>query len=234
MNFVIVLVRPQLPQNIGAVARAMKNFCFFELRIVDPKVQVPCDLSIANAVGAADVLQNAQIYSKIEDALFDVDYVYATTARRRDMNKKHISTNQLPKEDMSFKKAAILFGPENNGLSNEDISNANALISIDTNPEFSSINISQSVILVCYEFYKNKSLLNIDNEQDSATSSELNHFCSYLFNKLSLTNFYKVDEKEDTMNVNIKNIFTRIPKLSKNELKTLYGIISRINPNKQN
>ena len=146
-NIFFILHQPQLSENIGACARAIKNFKFKKLIIVKPKPIFPNDKILATSVGAKDLIVNAKIHENLESAVKKVDYVIATSARFRNKNIKHINLNDLKKIDFN-KKVAFLFGSEASGLSNNEISYANFTMQIPTNPEFKSLNLSHSVIII--------------------------------------------------------------------------------------
>ena len=146
-NIFFILHQPQLSENIGACARAIKNFKFKKLIIVKPKPIFPNDKILATSVGAKDLIANTKIHENLESAVKKVDYVIATSARFRNKNIKHINLNDLKKIDFN-KKVAFLFGSEASGLSNNEISYANFTMQIPTNPEFKSLNLSHSVIII--------------------------------------------------------------------------------------
>ena len=145
-NISFILHQPQLSENIGGCARAIKNFNFKKLVIVKPKPIFPNDKILATSVGAKDLILNAKIHETLESAVKKVDYVIATSARFRNKNIKHIKLNDLKKIDFN-KKVAFLFGSEASGLSNNEISYANYTMQITTNPNFKSLNLSHSGIM---------------------------------------------------------------------------------------
>ena len=147
-----LLVKPQLPENIGFCARGLKNFGFKKLDIINPKKSWPNNRALATSVGAKDILRQTKVYSNIKDAIKQYDIVYASSARVRDINKRHLSFEQFIKSIKKNKKRkiGILFGPEASGLSNKDISYSNYIFKIPVNKKFESINLSHSVILICY------------------------------------------------------------------------------------
>ena len=147
-----LLVKPQLPENIGFCARGLKNFGFKKLDIINPKESWPNNKALATSVGAKDILRQTKVYSNIKDAIKQYDIVYASSARVRDINKRHLSFEQFIKSIKKNKKRkiGILFGPEASGLSNKDISYSNYIFKIPVNKKFESINLSHSVILICY------------------------------------------------------------------------------------
>ena len=142
-----ILHKPQLSENIGACARAIKNFNFNKLAVINPKPAFPNDKIIATSVGAKEIIKNCKVYENLESAIKNIDYLIATSSRFRNKNIKHISLNELSKIDFS-KKVAFLFGSEASGLSNKEIVYANCTMQIPTNPNFKSLNLSHSVIIV--------------------------------------------------------------------------------------
>ena len=151
-----VLIKPQLPENIGFCARALKNFGFKKLDLVDPKEKWPNRKAIATSVGANNILKKTKIYFDIKSAINSYDIVYASSARKRDINKKHLSFKQFIEsiKKNKNKKIGIIFGPEASGLSNEDITHSNYIFKIPVSKNFESINLSHSLILVCFELFK--------------------------------------------------------------------------------
>ena len=223
----IILVAPQMGENIGAVARAMKNFDVRDLRIVAPRDGWPNEKAENMAVGAVDIIKDAKIYGNLEDAIKDLEYLYATSATKRDINKEHVLSKNLKLDYPVGSKAGIMFGRENCGLTNNEISYANKIITIDTG-EFSSLNIAQSIVIICYELFNKIDRVDLVNNQKLATKLELEYFFDHLFIELDKKNFFKISKKKTLMVQNIKNIFTRIDKLSSSELQTLRGIMSKL------
>ncbi|MDG2001537.1 MAG: TrmH family RNA methyltransferase [Alphaproteobacteria bacterium] len=234
----IILVEPQLGENIGASCRAMLNFGVSDLRLVNPRDGWPNIKANAMAAGALeDKTFNVAVYKDIKEATYDVSYLLATTARIRDMNKPVFNSKEgidkLIIAQNQGLKAGIIFGGEKSGLNNEDLVKADALINIENNQNFSSINLSMSVLLICYEWFFNTIKLDkttdipIKNEKVMANKSELNYFIDRLVSILDSTNFFTPDEKRKVMINNIEAIFTR-NNLTLQELNTLHGIISSI------
>ena len=146
-NITFILHKPQLSENIGACARGMKNFNFQKLSVIDPKPIFPNDKILATSVGAKNIINKSKVFDALEPALKDIDYVIATSARFRNKNVKHIQLEDLKKIDFT-KKIAFLFGSEASGLSNNEVSYANYTLQIPTNPEFKSLNLSHSLIII--------------------------------------------------------------------------------------
>lgn len=229
MKPIIILVAPQMGENIGATARAMKNFGLDELRIITPRDGWPNEQARNNAVGAVNIIDDAKIYNSLEECIKDLEYLYANTCIKRAMNKDYVFSQNLTTDYPNSAKVGIMFGRENNGLSNEEISLANKIITINTT-EFSSLNIAQAVIIVCYELFRNSaSREDIYNIQKLATKEEIDHFLTNLFGKLDKAGFFKAPDKKHSMQQNITNIFMRINNLSTPEVQTLQGIIKSLN-----
>ncbi len=226
MSISIILVAPQMGENIGAVARAMKNFDIYDLRIVDPRDGWPNEKTVRMSVGAADLIANARIFGSVIDAISDLSYVYAATATPRDMNKEYVFSRDLKEDIPKTGKVGIMFGRENCGLNNQEISYANKIITIDTNLSFSSLNIAHSVAVICYELFQARMQSRPYVKPTLAGNDELEYFYEHLFNSLEERKFFRVPEKREKMSLKIRNIFARIDNLSKTELQTLRGIIT--------
>ena len=227
-----ILVRPQMGENIGSVARAIKNFNIKYLRIVNPRCNWPNQKALDTSVGAKDILKSAKIYNSIEKAIGDLDIIFASTSRIRKVNKKIISILDFKKKFEKKRKIGILFGPEASGLSNDEISYANYLVKIPTNKKFSSLNLSHSVIIFCFElfqYFSNKKVIYKSSYKSSvAKKSEVNKFLSFIINKLDKKGFLQPDHKRKSMIRNINNIFHRL-NLSEQEIRILLGIFSTLN-----
>ena len=231
-NIYFVLVRPQIGENIGSVARAIKNFNIKNLRIVNPRCNWPNQKALSTSVGAKDILKSAKIYNSIEKAIGDLDIIFASTSRIRKVNKKIISILDFKKKVEKKRKIGILFGPEASGLSNDEISYANYLVKIPTNKKFSSLNLSHSAIIFCFElfqYFSNKKAIYKSSYKSSvAKKSEVNKFLSFIINKLDKKGFLQPDHKRKSMIRNINNIFHRL-NLSEQEIRILLGIFSTLN-----
>jgi len=219
----IILISPQMGENIGACARAMKNFGLSDLRIVSPRDGWPNAAADAMSVGARDIIKNAQIFDNISSSIADLDYVYAASAAPRDLNKNYILSKDLNPQHSNF---GIMFGRESSGLSNEEISYANSIVTIDTDPGFSSLNLAHAVAVISCELFKKQEREDLNNKQELATKGELEHFFTHLIGALDEKQFFKVPEKKKIMAQNIRAIFNRIDNLSKSEIQTLRGIVS--------
>ena len=236
---VVILVRPQLGQNMGMVARAMMNCGISELRLVSPRENYLSKEAISASSGAQIILEQAKVYSDIEKAVSDCNYVFATTARVRGMKKIVFS----PEEgmDMAVKKISnnqkigILFGPERTGLENNDIVLADSLITIPLNPIHSSLNLAQAVLLIGWIWWQKN--LKIEKKSSSkvflADKNELNLFLNFLLKHLKNKGYFKIKNKEKSMKNNLKNIFVKSA-LSTAEIKTLYRVIKYLSETSDN
>ena len=146
-NISFILNKPQLSENIGSSARAIKNFNFKKLIVIDPRPMFPNDKILATSVGAKEIIKKTKVYNNLERAVNKFDYLIATTSRFRNKNIKHITLNDLNKINFN-KKVGFVFGSEASGLSNNEISYANCTLQIPTNPKFKSINLSHSIIII--------------------------------------------------------------------------------------
>lgn len=225
-DLAIVLVRPQLGENIGACARAMFNFGFDDLRIVSPRDGWPNPKAVANAAHADCVIENAKIFDTVNDALADREFIYATSARQRILKKEVISSKKL---QVVPSRSAVIFGPENNGLRNEEASLAHQLITIPVNLKCPSMNIASSVAIICYQL----SHCQIIDKQslELATHDELSIFLEKLEHDLSESGFFFIETKKQMMLQNIRTIFTRIDHLSSQDVRTLHAILRALKKN---
>ena len=231
-NIYFILVRPQLGENIGASARALKNFNLSKLRIVNPRCGWPNQKAIATSVGAKNILQSSKIFNSLNKSVGDLDLIFVTTSRIRKVNKKIISIYDLNKKIKKKQKIGIVFGPEASGLSNEEISCADYIIKIPTNKKFNSLNLSHSVILFCFQlfgFFSKKNFVYKSNYKNSkASKSEVNKFLNFIIQSLDKRGFLQPDQKRQSMIRNIENIFYRA-NLSDQEIRILLGIFSTLN-----
>ena len=231
-NIYFILVRPQMGENIGSVARALKNFNIKKLRIVNPRCSWPNQKALATSVGAKDVLKSSKIYNSIEKSIGELDIVFASTSRIRKVNKKIISILDLKKKLKKKQKIGIIFGPESSGLSNNEINCADYLVKIPTNKKFNSLNLSHSVILFCFEIFqhfKNKNFTYNSNYKSSiAPKSSVNNFVNFIIKSLDKKGFLQPNHKRQSMINNINNIFHR-SNLSEQEIRILLGIFATLN-----
>ena len=229
-NISFILHQPQLSENIGACARAIKNFKFKSLVIVNPKPIFPNDKILATSVGAKDLIVNAKVYETLESAVKKVDYVIATSARFRNKNIKHIKLNDLKKIDFN-KKVAFLFGSEASGLSNNEISYANCTMQIPTNPDFKSLNLSHSVIIIAQTVASIISLKGAkyskSKKVSSASKREVQAMVNLCIKKLEEKSFFKPTDKKPIMLENLRSIFYKM-ELSEKETRILSSVFASL------
>ncbi len=242
----IILVEPQLGENIGTAARAMANFCLASLRLVNPRDGWPNEMAVKAAAGANEIIENAKLFDTIDAAVADLNYVIATTARPRDM-AKHVLTperaiQEIHKRTKEEQKVGILFGRERVGLKNHEVALADAIVMAPVNPDFASLNIAQAVLLIGYEWYKQQENITIGRETEfdgpgilgmnyrasrPVTKSELIGFFDHLEQELDTSGFFKPVEKKSIMVQNIRNMFQRM-EATEQEVRTLRGIVSSL------
>ena len=231
-NIHFVLVRPQMGENIGSVARAIKNFKISKLRIVNPRCVWPSERAVATSVGAKDILQKSKIYKSIDKSISDLDLVFASTSRIRKVNKKIIPISHLKKIIKHKQKIGIIFGPESSGLTNDEINCADYLVKIPTNKDFSSLNLSHSSIIFAFEIFKHfskkKVTYNSSYKSAVAKKAEVNKFLNFLIKGLDKKGFLQPNHKRRSMIRNINNIFHRL-NLSEQEIRILLGIFTTLN-----
>ena len=229
-NISFILHKPQLSENIGACARAIKNFSFKKLILINPKPIFPNDKIFATSVGAKNIINQSKVCENIEKALKDIDIVIATSARFRNKNIKHINLDDLKKIDFK-KKVGFLFGSEASGLSNEEVSYANYTLQIPTNPEFKSLNLSHSLIIIAQvvssiikmrtkPFQKSKKV-------KSASKKEIQSMINLCLSNLEDINFFKPKEKKPVMLQNLRNIFYKM-ELSDKETRILSSVFASL------
>ena len=233
-NIKIILVEPQLSENIGTAARAMLNFGLESLYLVAPKQNHLSLKAIRASAGAKSVLENAKIYNNVEEAISNTSYAFACTVRKRDMVKPYCGPLELSNIFNTLKRKtniAIMFGREKSGLTNEQVSFADMILQIPTNPKFSSLNLAQAVAIIASEINRIDSKYDESNYYTSnsvlAEKAEILGFLNHLERALDVSGFLRPEEKKETMTINIRNIFTR-SKLNKQDVKTLRGIITSL------
>ncbi len=225
-----ILHKPQLSENIGACARAIKNFNFNKLLVISPKPSFPNDKIIATSVGAKEIIKNCKVYENLEPAIKNIDYLIATSSRFRNKNIKHISLNELSKIDFS-KKVAFLFGSEASGLSNKEIVYANCTMQIPTNPNFKSLNLSHSVIIVAQVVSSliklKKSNYKKSQKVKSASKKDIQAMANLCIKQLENRNFFKPPEKKPIMLENLRSIFYKM-ELSEKETRILSSVFANL------
>jgi len=229
-NISFILHKPQLSENIGACARGMKNFNFQKLIVINPKPIFPNDKILATSVGAKDVILKSKVFDNLELALKNIDYVIATSARFRNKNIKHIQLEDLKKINFT-KKVAFLFGSEASGLSNNEVSYANYTLQIPTNPNFKSLNLSHSLIVIAQyvsSILKSKtSNFNRSKKIKTASKKEILSMTNLCIQNLDEINFFNPKEKKPIMLENLRNIFYRM-ELSSKETRILSSVFASL------
>jgi len=232
----IVLVQPQLGENIGMAARAMLNCGLADLRLVKPRDGWPNEDAVAASADAELVIENTRVYQTTCDAIADLELVFATTARPRDMTKRVVTPSQATGELRQFisggGKAGVLFGRESKGLVNDDVSLADAVLSVPLNPSFSSLNLAQAVYTVAYEWMRfadetPDSEISYPKETRPGSKLELTHLFEHLERELDDSGFLRIPEKRPTMVRNLRNMFGRAG-LTEQEIRTLRGVITAL------
>ena len=229
-NITFILHKPQLSENIGACARALKNFNFSNLTVVDPKPIYPNDKILATSVGAKNIINKSKVFDELGPAVEKLDYLIATSARFRNKNIKHISLENLKKIDFN-KKVGFLFGSEASGLSNNEISYANYTLQIPTNPQFKSLNLSHSLIIIAQyvsSILKSKSFdYKKSKKVKSASRKEILAMANLCIQNLDSINFFKPKEKKPIMLENLRNIFYKM-ELSGKETRILSSVFASL------
>jgi len=231
----IILCEPQLGENIGTTARAMANFGLWDLRLVNPRDGWPNERAIAAASRAEHVLDKVRVFPTTEAAIEDLSLVYATTARRRDLNKPVLGPEEGAQRVISHigagdKRAGILFGRERWGLYNEEVALADAIITLPVEAAFASLNIAQAVLILAYEWRRQSDfgVLPFDEPlSEPATKGELLKLFEHLETALDEAGFFTAPDKRPTVVLNLRAMLSR-GTLSGQEVRTLHGVISSI------
>ena len=233
-NISFILHKPQLSENIGACARAIKNFNFSNLSIVSPRPSFPNDKIIATSVGAKDIIRKAKLHENLETSLSNLDILVATSARFRNKNIKHISITDLNKINYK-KKVGFLFGSEASGLSNNEVSYADYTLQIPSNKNFRSLNLSHSLIIVAqlvsgiisnkkFTFEKSKKI-------KSANKTDIQKMLNLCIDNLENKNFFHPPEKKPIMMENLRTIFYKL-NLSEKETRILSSVFAGLSKEK--
>lgn len=231
----VILCEPQLGENIGTTARAMANFGLWDLRLVNPRDGWPNEKAIAAASKADHVIDKVRVFATVEDAISDLSLVFATTARRRDLQKPVFGPEEGAQRLISHidtgAKAGLLFGREKWGLYNEEVALSDAIVTFPVETAFASLNIAQAVLLMAYEWRqqadKGEVLPFTGGLEAPAPREQLLGLFHHLEATLDRTGFFKTDDKRPTMVDNLRSAFTRA-QLSGQEIRTLRGVISSI------
>jgi tRNA/rRNA methyltransferase len=236
----IILVRPQLAVNVGMCARAMANFGLCDLRLVAPRGGWPRigdheDVATAAAAGAVHLLDAAKVFATVEDAVADLHFVWATTARERGQAKRVAAPAEAMPETAaamaSGQAHGILFGPERTGLDNNDIALADAVVTFPVNPAYASLNLAQAVLLMGYEFLQATGVeappFDLVERSPPAPREMVVSFFSFLEDELEKAGYFRPIGKAPVMRRNLRNIFHRL-KLSEQDVRTLRGAFVRL------
>jgi tRNA/rRNA methyltransferase len=232
---VFVLVRPQMGENIGGAARAMLNFGLERLRVVDPRDGWPSPKAVAMASGAGRLLETAGPYPDVQAAIGDCDYVFATTARGRELTKPVMTPEAAMRRARGLiaagKKVGFMFGPERAGLENEDLVQANAIVTVPVNPAFPSLNLAQCVLLLGYEWVRQAETVDPEvmafNRTDFASRVEVEKLGDHFEEKLAAAGFFHPAEKVPGMKLSLRNMWARLG-LTKSEVATFHGMLRQI------
>ncbi|MBV7257680.1 RNA methyltransferase [Pacificimonas sp. WHA3] len=226
---IIILVRPQLGENIGAAARAMLNFGISELRLVSPRDGWPNPSAGPAAAGADEVLIGAKVYDSVAEAIADCAHVYATTVRKRGILKDVKTPEQAATDSMKRPgRTAILFGAEATGLDNAEVVCAQEIITVPVNPEFTSLNLAQAVILCAYEWSRHRTdLMAGEGLEAAAPQAEVEGLVGQVHDALTGADFFRTADRAPTARQTVRNLLTR-PGYTSQEVRTLRGIISAL------
>jgi len=225
---IIVLVRPQLGENIGKAARAMLNFGLTEMRLVAPRDGWPNPSVGPAAAGADEVLEKAQVFETLADAVADCAHVYATTVRKRGMTKPVVTPEQAAREMHTLQgRSALVFGPERSGLETEDVALARTILTVPVNPDFGSLNLAQAVILCAYEWSKAAGLALADGDETlpPAPQDELEGLIGHFEALLAPKNYFWPESRAEANRRTLRNVLTR-PGWNHLEIRTLRGVLS--------
>jgi tRNA/rRNA methyltransferase len=231
----IILVEPQLGENIGMAARAMGNFALSRLRIVNPRDGWPNIAASRAAAGADHILERVELFDTVEQAVADLDLLFATTARAHDQAKLVLAPEAAAREIVGHistgGRTGILFGRERWGLTNDEVARANRIVTFPVNPGFASLNLAQAVLLMGYEWFKLSTAgelpFAMPERSERASQHQMEAFFENLVRELDRVEFLRPAEKRETMLVNLRNIFFRMEP-TKQDMHTLHGVIMAI------
>src|SRR6476646_29761 len=232
---VVILVEPQMGENIGSAARAMANFGLGRLRIVKPREDWPNPQARKMASGADRVLDDAVVYDTLAEAIADCTLVFATTARAHDQAKPVVDAEVAAREAApkvaAGETVGILFGRERIGLENHEVALADRIVTLPVNPAFASLNLAQAVIIIAYEWFKLTGggglPFSMPQKSPPAAKQQLDAFFSDLERELERVEFFRPEEKRGTMSVNLRNIFQRMAP-TQQDIRTLHGVLTAI------
>ncbi len=229
-----VLIRPQMGENIGAAARAMWNFGLDRMRITAPRDGWPNQKAVAMASGAGRLLDEAIMCETTAEAVADCTYVYATTARPRELTKPVLTPAHAMKDAAqriaNGEKIAVLFGPERSGMENDDIAKANAIISVPVNPDFASLNLGQCVLLTAYEWRQatvETTPATVSMEGEWASQAEMEALATHYEDRMTDAGFFYPEHKAPSMKINLRNLWSRMP-LTRADVQMLHGVMRQM------
>ena len=231
----VVLVRPQMGENIGAAARGMWNFGLDRMRVVAPRDGWPSQKAVAMASGAGRLLDEAGHFDRVEDALSDAHFVLATTARPRGLTKPVLSPeeamHQAAERIAHGENVSIMFGPERSGLGNEDIAQANAIVSVPVNPDFPSLNLAQCVLLLGYEWRRATQAIQAETMEMAKTewaeTGEIEKLSEHFETALDQAGFFFPEAKAEGMKTNLRNLWSRMP-LTRSDVQIFHGMMRQM------
>lgn len=233
-NPAIILVQPQLGENIGKTARAMLNFGLTDLRLVSPRDGWPNPSAGPAASGADSVLDEARVYDAVADAIADCHRVYASTVRDRDMPKPIVTPRQAATEVTQLAgtagQTAILFGREASGLSNDDVAHAEKIITVPVNPDFGSLNLAQAVVLIAYEVFIQSHETVAEqpaHPEGMAMQHEIEGLHQHLTAELELRGYFRSEDRRDHQDRTLRNLILNAG-FSSQEIQTLRGVIKSL------
>lgn len=234
---IIVLVRPQLGENIGKAARAMLNFGLTEMRLVEPRDGWPNPAAGPAASGADVVLEQARVFASVADAVADCAYVYATTVRKRGVTKPVLTPEEAAREisGRAQGRSAILFGPERSGLETGDVALARAIVTVPINPEFGSLNLAQAVILCAYEWSKHHALAQPTAEDllPPAPQEDLEGLIGHFEELLEPAGYFRPPSRAAATRRTLRGLLTK-PGWNHLEVRTLRGVLTALGRKKRN
>jgi len=230
-----VLIRPQMGENIGAAARAMWNFGLDRMRIVAPRDGWPNPSAVAMASGAGRLLDEAELAEDVANGIADRTYVYATTARPREVTKPVFSPEAAMKDAAARiaagEKVAVMFGPERAGMENADIAHANAIITVPVNPDFPSLNLAQCVLLVGYEWRRSQEAVEDmvlqGQRTEIAEQAEIEALSRHYEERLEEAGFFFPEHKAENMKLNLRNLWSRMP-MTRADVQMLHGALRQL------
>src|SRR5579872_3304735 len=232
---IVILVEPQLAENIGAAARAMANFGLSRLRLVAPRPAWPNDKARMMAAGADRILEAAELYDTLAAAIADCQFVFAATARAHDQAKPVVGAGEaaaaMAPRLAAGETVAVAFGRERNGLENDEIALADRIITLPVNPAFASLNLAQAVVIVAYEWFKLATAAKLPfampQKSAPARKEQLIAFFTSLERELEKVEFFRPPDKRETMQINLRNIFNRMQP-TQQDIQTLHGVVMAI------